>query len=115
MAGCARLLGIRLKTLYGLINSGDLPAYKIGRVSRLRRVEVTAYVGRCRIKPGTLGDLYPAGDKVRHPGVAASADNPETADHTNVFRSPSEQASGSLLQQLRSRLLADDSPGDWSP
>ncbi len=67
----ADLLGIRLKTLYGLINSGDLPAYKIGRVIRLRRIEVMAYVGRCRIKPGTLGHLYPPGDKVRDPGVVS--------------------------------------------
>lgn len=65
----ASVLGIRLKTLYGLINSGDLPAYKIGRVIRLRRTEVMAYVERCRIKPGTLGHLYPPGDKGPHLGV----------------------------------------------
>jgi len=65
----ASLLGIGLKTLYCLINSGHLPAYKIGRVIRLRRTEVIAYVERCRIKPGTLGHLYPPGDKGRHPGA----------------------------------------------
>ena len=65
----ASLLGIRLKTLYGLINSGQLPAYKIGRVIRLRRTEVMAYVERCRIKPGTLGHLYPPGDKGPRRGV----------------------------------------------
>ena len=64
----ASLLGIRLKTVYGLINSGHLPAYKIGRVIRLRRVEVMAYVERCRIKPGTLSHLYPPGDKAPHTG-----------------------------------------------
>ena len=63
----ADLLGIRLKTLYGLINSGHLPAYKIGRVIRLRRGEVMAYVARCRITPGTLGHLYPPGDKGTSP------------------------------------------------
>ena len=64
----ASLLGIRLKTLYGLINSGHLPAYKIGRVIRLRRIEVMAYVERCRIKPGTVNHLYPPGDKRPHTG-----------------------------------------------
>ena len=64
----ASLLGIGLKTLYGLINAGHLPAYKIGRVIRLR-MEVMAYVERCRIEPGTLGHLYPPGDKGRHAGV----------------------------------------------
>ena len=38
---------------------------------RLRRVEVMAYVERCRIKPGTLGHLYPPGDKVPRPGVGS--------------------------------------------
>jgi excisionase family DNA binding protein len=65
----ASLLGIRLKTLYGLINSGYVPAYKIGRVIRLRRREVMAYVEGCRIKPGTLAHLYPPGDKRRRSGA----------------------------------------------
>ena len=67
----ASLLGIRLKTLYGLNNSGDLPAHKIGRLLRLRRIEVTASVGRCRIKPGTLGHLYPRRDEGASPGVGS--------------------------------------------
>ena len=65
------LLGIRLKTLYGLINSGHLPAYKIGRVIRLRGWRSWPTSTRCRIKPGTLGHLYPPGDKACHPGVGS--------------------------------------------
>ncbi len=68
-AGCGQPARYPTEDSLRLINSGDLPAYKIGRVIRLRRIEVTAYVGRCRIKPGTLRHLYPPGDKVRHPGV----------------------------------------------
>lgn len=65
----ASLLGIQLKTLYGLINSGHPARVQIGRVIRLRRTDVMDYVERCRIKPGTLGHLYPPGDK----GLAAAS------------------------------------------
>ncbi len=58
----ARRLGIQLKTLYAVIDRGDLPAYKIRRVIRLQRVDVDAYVERCRVEPGTLGHLYPPGE-----------------------------------------------------
>ncbi len=53
----ARYLGIYLTTLYRLIEAGDVPAYKIGRVIRLRRVEVDAFIDRSRIRPGELDHL----------------------------------------------------------
>ncbi len=53
----ARYLGIYLSTLYRLINAGDVPAYQIGRVIRLRRVEVDAYIERSRVRPGELDHL----------------------------------------------------------
>ena len=54
----ARYPGIYLTTLYRLINAGELPAYQIGRVIRLRRVEVDAYIERSRVRPGELDHLY---------------------------------------------------------
>lgn len=36
-------LGVNLRTLYRLIDEGQLPAYKLGRLIRLRTAEVEAY------------------------------------------------------------------------
>jgi len=36
-------LGVNLRTLYRLIDQGQLPAYKLGRLIRLRTAEVEAY------------------------------------------------------------------------
>lgn len=58
-AEASRRLGIGLRTLYKLIDSGQLPAYKFGRVIRLQEAEVTDFIGAARIKPGTLEHLYP--------------------------------------------------------
>ena len=40
---CARL-GIGLRSLYRIIDIGQLPAYKFGRVIRLRTADVEAYL-----------------------------------------------------------------------
>jgi excisionase family DNA binding protein len=58
-AEAADYLGIGARTLYRLIDQGDLPAYKVGRVIRLQRSEVDRYIAHVRIKPGTLKHLYP--------------------------------------------------------
>jgi excisionase family DNA binding protein len=55
---CERL-GITLRTLYRLIDEGKLPAYKIGRVIRLKAEEVDAFTASSRITPGDLRNLYP--------------------------------------------------------
>lgn len=55
----ARRLGITPRTLYRFIDEGGLPAYRLGRVIRLKRSDVDAYVETCRIEPGTLEHLYP--------------------------------------------------------
>lgn len=55
----ARYLGISQRTLYRLIDSGELPAYKLGRVVRLQKADVEAFIEGARIEPGTLGHLYP--------------------------------------------------------
>lgn len=55
----ARLLGITPRTLYRLINEGEVAAYKLGRVLRLRRSDVDEYLERVRVTPGELDHLYP--------------------------------------------------------
>lgn len=54
----ARRLGITPRTLYRLIDEGQLPAYKFGRVIRLRADEVDGFIDAARITPGELGHLY---------------------------------------------------------
>lgn len=57
----ARRLGIQTRTLYRLIDSGQLPAYRFGRVIRLQETEVAAFIDQARIEPGTLEHLYADG------------------------------------------------------
>ena len=57
----AEHLGVTLRTLYRFIDQGDLPAYKIGRVIRLRSEDVTSFVPN-RSEPTGLEHLYPDGD-----------------------------------------------------
>lgn len=58
-AESARRLGITSRTLYRFIDEGQLPAYRFGRVIRLKEDEVDAFIESCRIEPGTLEHLYP--------------------------------------------------------
>lgn len=58
-AEAARYLGITTRTLYRLIDGGELPAFKFGRVIRLKQADVEAFVEGSRIIPGTLEHLYP--------------------------------------------------------
>lgn len=51
-------LGITTRTLYRLIDSDEIPAYKFGRVIRLKAEEVEAFIERSRITPGDLEHLY---------------------------------------------------------
>ena len=55
----ARRLGITARTLYRFIDEGQVPAYKFGRVIRLKEDEVDAFIESARIEPGTLEHLYP--------------------------------------------------------
>ena len=54
----ARQLGITTRTLYRLIVSGQIPAYKFGRVIRLQEAELDAFIQSARIEPGALEHLY---------------------------------------------------------
>jgi len=58
-AEAARKLGITTRTLYRLIDEGQIPAYKLGRVIRLQEHEVEAFVDQARVRPGELQHLYP--------------------------------------------------------
>jgi excisionase family DNA binding protein len=55
----ARRLGVTPRTLYRFIDVGDLPAYRLGRVIRLKAEDVEALIESSRIQPGTLEHLYP--------------------------------------------------------
>lgn len=55
----ARQLGITARTLYRLINEGEIPAYKLGRVLRLKHSDVETFLEGARVQPGDLEHLYP--------------------------------------------------------
>jgi len=58
-------LGVGLRTLYKFIDDGDLPAYRMGRVIRLKRADLDAFIESRRIRPGSLEHLradLPVGD-----------------------------------------------------
>jgi excisionase family DNA binding protein len=61
-------LGVGTRTLYKFIDEGKLPGYKFGRVIRLKRSDVDAFLESCRIEPGTLEHLR--ADRPHPPGVA---------------------------------------------
>ncbi len=63
----ARQLGITTRTLYRLIDGGQIPAYKFGRVIRLQQQEVDAFVQGARIEPGELEHLYADGSGAEEP------------------------------------------------
>ncbi|HEX2038161.1 MAG TPA: helix-turn-helix domain-containing protein [Acidimicrobiales bacterium] len=58
-AEASERLGVTLRTLYRLVDEGRLPAYKIGRVIRIKEEDVEAFLESARIQPGTLAHLYP--------------------------------------------------------
>ncbi len=58
-ADAATRLGITPRTLYRFIDEGQIPAYRFGRVIRLKLDEVDTFIEQCRIEPGSLEHLYP--------------------------------------------------------
>ena len=58
-AEASKRLGITARTLYRFIDDGQLPAYRFGRVIRLKESEIEQFIESCRIEPGTL-DSAPA-------------------------------------------------------
>ena len=55
----ARRLGITTRTLYRFVDQGELPAYRMGRVIRLKAADIDTFIEGSRIEPGTLEHLYP--------------------------------------------------------
>lgn len=74
-AQAAKRLGITPRTLYRFIDEGQLPAYRFGRVIRLKEDEVETFIESCRIEPGTLEHLYPDA-----PGAGGDAGDSVPAD-----------------------------------
>ena len=58
----ASRIGITQRTLYRFIDEGQIPAYRIGRVIRLQRLDVESFIEQSRVQPGTLKHLYPDTD-----------------------------------------------------
>lgn len=52
-------LGITTRTLYRFIDEGSVPAYKMGRVIRIKKRDVDAFIETTRVQPGTMSHLYP--------------------------------------------------------
>ena len=57
--GAAEYLGLTPRTLYRLIDEGQIPAYRFGRVIRIKQSDVDSFIEAQRIEPGTLAHLYP--------------------------------------------------------
>jgi excisionase family DNA binding protein len=81
-------LGITLRSLYRFIDEGDLPAYKFGRVIRMKVEDIDSFIESRRIRPGQLEHLYPplkgaeVGDDTDHdhrqPSVVTPSEQSET-------------------------------------
>jgi excisionase family DNA binding protein len=50
-------VGVVPRTVYRLINDGQLPGYRIGRVVRVRSDDLERYLDSARIVPGSLDHL----------------------------------------------------------
>jgi excisionase family DNA binding protein len=50
-------LGVHLRLLYKLTATGQIPACRMGRVTRVRLSDLDAFVAATQIEPGTLGHL----------------------------------------------------------
>ncbi len=57
----ASRLGVTLRSLYKFIDEGELAAYRIGRVIRLKKDDIDEYIEKCRILPGDLVHLHLSG------------------------------------------------------
>jgi excisionase family DNA binding protein len=63
-AEASKRLGITVRTLYRFIDDGELPAYRFGRVIRLKANEVDKFIEACRIEPGTLDSAPPRAEEL---------------------------------------------------
>lgn len=68
----AAYLGVTPRTLYRLIDQGEIPGYYMGRVIRVQQEDLEAFLGRARITPGSLAHLYPDSTKPGENGTTGS-------------------------------------------
>lgn len=54
-----RRLGVVDRTFHRLIDHGDLLAYRIGRLIRVRRQDLDGFLAENRVAPGGIRHLYP--------------------------------------------------------
>ena len=54
----AEMLGITPRTLYKLVDQGQVPGYRMGRVIRFRHSDIVESIEAFRIEPGSLQHLY---------------------------------------------------------
>lgn len=66
LRGVALELGCGVPMVYRAINNGQLVAYRMGRVYRVKREDVDAYLETARVKPGDLDHLVRVYDGPRH-------------------------------------------------
>lgn len=55
----AERMGVTSRTLYKLIDVGEVAAYKFGRVIRVKAADIDTFIAASRIEPGDLRHLYP--------------------------------------------------------
>ena len=53
-----KYIGLHYQTLWRMIDEEGLPAYRFGRIIRLRRSEIDEFIQSKRIQPGMLGPLH---------------------------------------------------------
>lgn len=54
-AEAAIRLGVTTRTVYGFINDGSLPGYRMGRKIQVLAADVEAFIESVRIRPGSFG------------------------------------------------------------
>jgi len=60
-------LEVTTRTIYRFINDGKLAAYRIGRVYRIRRADLEAFLEAAALHPGDLDHLVDDGRESRNP------------------------------------------------
>jgi excisionase family DNA binding protein len=55
----AERLGVVPRTLYRMIDEGQIAAFKFGRVIRLKESDLDEFIESTRVQPGSLSHLYP--------------------------------------------------------
>jgi excisionase family DNA binding protein len=85
-------LGITLRSLYRFIDEGDLPAYKFGRVIRVKVEDIDRFIESCRIQPGQLEHLYPPLKGIEEGEGNDAAEGDADADDADAYEALDDQA-----------------------